>query len=75
MTVLVVWNVKADEEGPATHGVVKVVEVLEQRNEKIDCCLVGEPSSDKQIADIIRGQKKKTGDNTMTKRKRQKTIQ
>ncbi|MDC9728434.1 MAG: succinyl-diaminopimelate desuccinylase [Methyloprofundus sp.] len=46
--------ITSDEEGPATHGVVKVVEVLEQRNEKIDCCLVGEPSSDKQIADIIR---------------------
>lgn len=44
----------SDEEGPATNGVVKVVEVLEQRNEKIDWCLVGEPSSDKQVADVIR---------------------
>lgn len=44
----------SDEEGPATNGVVKVVEVLEQRNEKIDWCLVGEPSSDKKIADVIR---------------------
>ncbi len=32
----------SDEEGAATHGVVKVVEVLEGRNEKIDWCLVGE---------------------------------
>jgi len=46
--------ITSDEEGPATNGVVKVVEVLEQRNEKIDWCLVGEPSSDKQIADVIR---------------------
>ncbi|BCG65120.1 MAG: succinyl-diaminopimelate desuccinylase [Methyloprofundus sp.] len=46
--------ITSDEEGPATDGVVKVVEVLEQRNEKIDWCLVGEPSSDKQIADVIR---------------------
>ncbi len=30
------------------------VEVLEQRNEKIDWCLVGEPSSDKKIGDVIR---------------------
>ena len=44
----------SDEEGPATNGVVKVVEVLEQRKEKIDWCLVGEPSSDKKIADMIR---------------------
>jgi succinyl-diaminopimelate desuccinylase len=44
----------SDEEGIATNGVVKVVEVLEQRNEKIDWCLVGEPSSDKKIGDVIR---------------------
>ncbi len=44
----------SDEEGPATNGVVKVVEVLQQRGEKIDWCLVGEPSSDQRIADVIR---------------------
>jgi succinyl-diaminopimelate desuccinylase len=44
----------SDEEGIATHGVVKVVEVLEDRGEKIDWCLVGEPSSDKRIGDVIR---------------------
>lgn len=44
----------SDEEGIATNGVVKVVEVLEQRQEKIDWCLVGEPSSDKKIGDVIR---------------------
>lgn len=44
----------SDEEGVATHGVVKVVEVLEQRQEKIDWCLVGEPSSDKRVGDVIR---------------------
>lgn len=46
--------ITSDEEGIATNGVVKVVEVLEKRNEKIDWCLVGEPSSDKKIADVIR---------------------
>lgn len=44
----------SDEEGIATNGVVKVVEVLEARQEKIDWCLVGEPSSDKKIGDVIR---------------------
>jgi succinyl-diaminopimelate desuccinylase len=44
----------SDEEGIATNGVVKVVEVLDHRNEKIDWCLVGEPSSDKTIGDVIR---------------------
>ena len=46
--------ITSDEEGIATNGVVKVVEVLEKRNEKIDWCLVGEPSSDKKIGDVIR---------------------
>ncbi len=44
----------SDEEGMATHGVVKMVEVLEQRGDKIDWCLVGEPSSDQKIGDVIR---------------------
>ena len=44
----------SDEEGIATNGVVKVVEVLKDRQEKIDWCLVGEPSSDKKIGDVIR---------------------
>jgi len=46
--------ITSDEEGIATNGVVKVIDVLEKRNEKIDWCLVGEPSSDKKIADVIR---------------------
>lgn len=46
--------ITSDEEGIATNGVIKVVEVLEKRNEKIDWCLVGEPSSDKKIGDVIR---------------------
>ncbi len=46
--------ITSDEEGIATNGVVKVVEVLEARNEKIDWCLVGEPSSDKKLGDVIR---------------------
>ncbi len=46
--------ITSDEEGIATNGVVKVIDVLEKRNEKIDWCLVGEPSSDKKLADVIR---------------------
>ncbi len=44
----------SDEEGIADNGVVKVVDVLAQRQEKIDWCLVGEPSSTQQIGDMIR---------------------
>ncbi len=44
----------SDEEGPATDGTVKVIEVLESRDEKIDWCLVGEPSSSSQLGDTIK---------------------
>jgi len=46
--------ITSDEEGIATNGVVKVIDVLQRRHEKIDWCLVGEPSSDQKIADVIR---------------------
>ncbi|WP_114417721.1 succinyl-diaminopimelate desuccinylase [Marinospirillum perlucidum] len=44
----------SDEEGPSVNGTVKVVEHLEARNEKIDWCLVGEPSSTERLGDIIK---------------------
>ncbi len=46
--------ITSDEEGPAKDGTVKVVETLEARNEKIDWCLIGEPSSTEQLGDIIK---------------------
>ncbi|CAI8957755.1 succinyl-diaminopimelate desuccinylase [Methylocaldum szegediense] len=44
----------SDEEGAATNGVVKVVETLQERDEKIDWCLIGEPSSFATLGDVIR---------------------
>lgn len=44
----------SDEEGSAINGTRKVIEVLEQRHEKIDYCIVGEPSSDKRVGDTIK---------------------
>jgi succinyl-diaminopimelate desuccinylase len=44
----------SDEEGTAVDGVVKVVEVLSGRGEKIDWCLVGEPSSFESLGDVVR---------------------
>ncbi|MGH8551349.1 MAG: succinyl-diaminopimelate desuccinylase [Methylococcales bacterium] len=46
--------ITSDEEGIATHGTVKVIEWLESRNEKIDWCLVGEPSSHERVGDTIK---------------------
>jgi len=44
----------SDEEGTAADGVVKVVEVLEKRDEKLTWCLIGEPSSFDILGDVIR---------------------
>jgi len=46
--------ITSDEEGPALNGTVKVIEALEARNEKINYCLVGEPSSSEKLGDSIK---------------------
>lgn len=50
----IAFLITSDEEGPAHDGTVKVVETLEARNEKIDWCLVGEPSSTDKVCDVIK---------------------
>ena len=44
----------SDEEGPATHGTTHVVETLRQRKERIDFCVVGEPTSVSSLGDTIK---------------------
>src|SRR3569832_1317812 len=44
----------SDEEGPSINGTVKVMETLEARGEKIDWCLVGEPSSTREVGDVVK---------------------
>jgi succinyl-diaminopimelate desuccinylase len=46
--------ITSDEEGPFINGTKRVIETLEQRNEKITWCIVGEPSSTDRVADIIK---------------------
>jgi succinyl-diaminopimelate desuccinylase len=46
--------ITSDEEGVAVDGTVKVVEVLKNRNELIDYCIVGEPTSNKIVGDMIK---------------------
>lgn len=50
----IAFLITSDEEGPATGGTVKVIETLEARNEKIDWCLVGEPSSTDKVGDVVK---------------------
>ena len=46
--------ITSDEEGVAVNGTVKVVEALKARNERIDYCIVGEPTSSKVVGDMIK---------------------
>ena len=46
--------ITSDEEGPASNGTVKVVEKLCDREEIIDWCVVGEPTSREQTGDVIK---------------------
>ncbi len=50
----IAYLITSDEEGPAVNGTVKVVEALEARKDKIDWCLVGEPSSTQQVGDVVK---------------------
>src|SRR5258708_21790851 len=46
--------ITSDEEGPAVDGTVRVVEKLKARNELIDYCIVGEPSSVDTLGDMLK---------------------
>ena len=46
--------ITSDEEGPAREGTLKVIETLRSRNEHIDWCVLGEPSSHATLGDIVR---------------------
>ena len=44
----------SDEEGPAVDGTARVVEALQARGERIDWCLIGEPSSSQRFGDTLK---------------------
>ncbi len=46
--------ITSDEEASAVNGTVKVVERLMARNERMDYCLVGEPSSTEIVGDVVK---------------------
>ncbi len=46
--------ITSDEEGPFVNGTTRVIDHLEARNEKIDWCIVGEPSSTEKVGDTIK---------------------
>ena len=46
--------ITSDEEGPSIDGTARVVERLKRRNELIDYCIVGEPSSVDTLGDTLK---------------------
>jgi succinyl-diaminopimelate desuccinylase len=46
--------ITSDEEGDAVDGTVRVVEHLTRCGTRIDCCIVGEPSSNRALGDVVR---------------------
>jgi succinyl-diaminopimelate desuccinylase len=50
----IAYLITSDEEGPSVDGTKRVVETLAARGERIDWCVVGEPSSEQQIGDTIK---------------------
>ena len=46
--------ITSDEEGDAHDGTTKVVDALQARDEKIDYCIVGEPTAVNQLGDTIK---------------------
>ena len=49
----IAFLITSDEEGVAVNGTVKVMEYLRENNQKIDYCLLGEPSSTSVTGDVI----------------------
>jgi succinyl-diaminopimelate desuccinylase len=50
----IAFLITSDEEGPSVDGTKRVVEELKSRGERIDWCIVGEPSSEQRAGDTIK---------------------
>jgi succinyl-diaminopimelate desuccinylase len=58
--------VTSDEEGPSTDGTVKVVQKLAASGERIDFCVVGEPTCVDRLGDMIKNGRRGTLSGTLT---------
>ena len=60
--------ITSDEEGPSVDGTVRVVERLKAQGERIDYCIVGEPSSVASLGDMIKNGRRGSLSGRMTVR-------
>ena len=56
----VAFLLTSDEEGPALDGTIKVCEALKARGERLDYCIVGEPTSVERTGDMIKNGRRGT---------------
>ena len=65
-SINIAFLLTSDEEGPALDGTVKVCEALTARGEKIDWCIVGEPTSVEKTGDMIKNGRRGTMSGKLT---------
>jgi len=64
----IAFLVTSDEEGPSVDGTVRLVEALKARGERLDCCIVGEPTSVQRLGDMIKNGRRGTLSGKLTVR-------
>jgi len=64
----IAFLITSDEEGPAHHGTKAVVERLKARNQRLDWCIVGEPSSTTLVGDMVKNGRRGSLGATLTVR-------
>jgi len=62
----IAFLITSDEESIAVDGTRKVIETLQSRGEKIEYCVVGEPSSSEALGDVIRNGRRGSLNGTLT---------
>ncbi len=67
----ITFLITSDEEGPAHHGTKAVVERLKARSERLDWCIVGEPSSTTLVGDVVKNGRRGSLGATLTVRGKQ----
>lgn len=67
----VAFLITSDEEGPARHGTKAVVERLVERQQRLDWCIVGEPSSTTLVGDVVKNGRRGSLGATLTVRGKQ----
>ena len=62
----IAFLITSDEEGVATDGTVIVCDKLKARGEKLDYCIVGEPTSTSQLGDVVKNGRRGSMSGTLT---------